>query len=269
MNCPNCNHTSDGGKFCGNCGAPLSSSTHSEIATNGPTIATQQPQPNAYFQSTKTVSTMYFNFFLQVLKKPYASSQSVGGEHFVNAIITIILYAIFIPLIIYFGVKSFMNGISDATGGIFGNTYSMGPSFTDFVLKPMFGYAVFILLVATFVFAAIMLGKIEVTYKSVIARFGSFLIPFLALFVVALILSIFNAKIYIFLFLLGFIGSIFIVPPLVIASYKKETQGGLDTIYGTLLTYILTFITLAIMTNVLFGALKSILLGGTGGFFGL
>ena len=48
---------------------------------------------------------MYFGYFLQVLKQPYASTHNVGAEHLINGIITMVLYAFLIPFTLYFIIK--------------------------------------------------------------------------------------------------------------------------------------------------------------------
>jgi len=255
MICPKCSYENEGGNFCIKCGARLTETASEEATTSsGTQYAQGQPAngaPNQYLEGAKNISKMYFSYFLEVLKRPYASSVKVGGEHFINAIITIVLYSIIIPLMIFIGLKSLMSGL-----GIFGLGYS--PSFVDVVIKPTFAYIIFLFLVATFTFAAVRMGLVKASYKEVISRFGSFLIPFVAILVIALVMSILRIDLFVFVLLLGFLGTIFLVPPLVIASYKKETRDGIDVVYGSLITYILTFIALAILGDMLFDALKSI-----------
>jgi len=254
--CQNCQHENEGGKFCEKCGAPLSSDSYNEAAAT----ASNQSQPvtgqaNQYIAGAKNVSKMYFSYFLEVLKKPYASSVNVGQEHFINGIITIVLYSIFIPLMLYFALKGLFAEMSGFASEFMGETNISVP-FTDVVIKPALAYAIFIMLVAVFTYAAVKLGRVNVHFKEVIARFGSFLIPSVAILAIALIFSILKVKLSIFIALLGFLTSIFLVPPLVIASFKKQSQEGVDVIYGALITYVLTFVALAIMGDMLFESLK-------------
>lgn len=261
MKCPACLHENEGGNFCEECGTKLVQSTVEETAStieqNNSNVNVNTP-PNQYVEGAKKVSKMYFRFFIGVLKKPYSSSLEVGSEHLINGLITIILYAIIIPLMMYLGIKNIFstaNSIGDSLFG--GDTPSFNPPFTDLVIIPAFAYAIFILLVATFSFLSIKLGKVPASYKAVISRFGAFLIPFVAILLVALIMSLLKIGSFIFFLSFGFITSIFLVPALVIVSFKKDYHDGLDAIYGTLLTYILTIITLVIMGNILFEALKN------------
>ncbi|MGE8204650.1 hypothetical protein ACQKP0_08805 [Heyndrickxia sp. NPDC080065] len=268
MKCQICQHENEGGRFCENCGSKLITSTKDETAATVESAHSSSDKVQ-YFETTKKISNQYFNYFIQVLKKPYASSQSVGSEHFINGIMTIILFSLLIPLIFYFALKGVLADFSSYGSNFFGTPVEIKPPFTDIVIKPFFAYIIFTFLVITFTFASIKLGRINVSYKEVTARFGSLLIPFVSLLAISLIMSILKIKFFFYFLLLGFIGSIFMIPPLVIASYKKDHQEGVDVIFGSLLTYVLTFISISIMANMLFEVLRSVFSSFYGGFFDL
>ncbi|CEG29120.1 hypothetical protein [Bacillus sp. B-jedd] len=229
-----------------------------EIPSSASPASNAQATPNQYLETTKTVSRQYLKFVLQVLKKPFSSSHQVGGEQFVNAIITICLFSLFIPVMFYFALKGFLSDIGNLGGGLFGNAMqNISPPFGTVVVKPFFGYIVFVLLISAFIFAAVKLGKIQVAFKDVVSRFGTLLIPFTALMLVAVLLSILKISFAFALLFISLVGLIFLVPTLVISSYKNPDNNGLDILYGSLLSYVLTFITLAIMGEFLFDAIKS------------
>ncbi len=253
--CPNCNHENQSGKFCERCGNNLANGASSQVAATSE--STRIPASNQYLETTKAISKQYFSYFVQVLKKPYSSSKSVGSEHFVNGIITMCLYALIIPLMFYFALKGILADMSSFGSSLFGEDVDVKPPFGDIVVKPFFAYLIFILLVTTFSFVAVKLGRIQTNFKEVTARFGSFLIPFVLILLIALIMCFLKIKLFLAFLLFGFIGSVFIVPPLVIASFKQKSYEGLDTIYGALLTYILTFIAIGIMGDMLFESIKS------------
>lgn len=247
MNCPNCQHQNIGGNFCEQCGTRLAAS-ETAATTESYYQRTDQAstQPNKQIEMAKKVSKMYLSYFMTVIKKPYVKAQNVGNEQFVNGLITIGLYALFIPLVMFFGLGEVKE-------------YMASPFF-DIVLKPTLAYFVFILLVATYTFGAVKLGKIDVSYKDVIARFGTTLVPFVVLFAIAIMFAIFKFEmLFVLLMVLGFVASIFTIPALVIASFKKSVTQGLDAIYGTVLTYITTFITIGIMADLLFSVLETMI----------
>jgi hypothetical protein len=253
MICGNCQHENAGGKFCAKCGTKMVfNEAKQEIAST--TQPVHQAQPNIHMENAKKITKMYFGFFMTILKNPYSQSKNIGNEHFINGLITVALYAIFIPLMVYLGLKD-----SLAMG------YVDSP-FLNFVVKPAFGYAVFILLVVTYSFAAIKLGKVQADFQTVIARFGSLLIPFVGMFGLALLLALLETKFFAIILFIGFVGSIFTVPALTISSFKKEISGGLDVVYGTILTYVLTFITLMIMASILLETIINSIQDSLGGF---
>jgi hypothetical protein len=267
--CTNCNHQNDGGKFCENCGSPLvAAATPSVEGTSIPKVVGQpqgSTEPNQYLEGAKQVSKQYGLYFLQVLKKPYSSSVNVGAEHFTNGLITMFLYSILIPLIVYFALKGVLADVSGLGTDFFGEEVEMDIPFMEVVITPAIAYVAFVLLVATFSFAAIKLGRINVGFKEVVARFGVFLIPAVAILAIGLLFAILKVKMFVFFTLLGFLILIFLVPPLVIASFKKDSQEGIDVIYGSLITYVLSFVALAIMGDLLFEQIKSYVLDMIGG----
>ena len=268
MQCTNCHHTNEGGNFCENCGTRLVSAATQDVAVNMVSPAVAATPTNDYLATTKTVTNNYLNQFIHVLKKPYSNSQSVGNEQFVSSLITMAFYSIFIPLIFYFGLKGLLGGVSEFGKEFFGEEMSFNPPFAEVVLKPIFAYAVFIVLVTAFTFATLKLGKINASFKETIARFGSFLVPFVTLLLIGLLLSILKLNFFVYVAALGFIGSIFMVPPLVISSFKKESPEGIDTVYGSLIVYVLTFITLRFMAGMLFESLKTAFLNMFNSFTG-
>ncbi|MCH1627840.1 zinc ribbon domain-containing protein [Ferdinandcohnia quinoae] len=251
MQCPNCSHENVGGKFCVKCGTQLDAGVQAEQAATvesvqptvtqppvQPQVQSAQPvqpaqpqQPNQALEATKKISKLYFAYFMQGLKSPTNMAQNVKGDQFINGIITMILYAISIPLMVYLGLR----------GSVF------SPSFTDAALKPGFYYLLFIGFVALVTFGVVKLGRVEASIQDVFARFGAFLIVPTLFLITALVLSILKIELFMLLLSFGFIG-LFLVIPFTIYSFKRNTVGGLDGVYATFLTYlaiILFFTTVA------------------------
>ncbi len=271
MKCSNCQHENQGGKFCEQCGAPLTETAENDKVVSRETVnhetssstvsASETPEAkpsNNYAETTKKIAEGYFVHFREVVKKPYNVCRTAESESFTNGLITYILYSLFIPLICYFGLKNIMSGISSYSSGLYGSDYVVQPSFFDMVIIPFFACFVFTVLMAFFAFISLKLGHVNVDFKDVFARFGLFLMPIIVIFAVGLILSILKVQYYTIFLALGLVCSMFIVPALVIVSYKKDKNGGLDVFYGTLLTYILIFILILMMVRVLFESLLSI-----------
>lgn len=242
MKCPNCSYENEGGNFCIKCGAKLVGTENEETAASVDVQTSIVGQANSglNLENTKQIVTHYFKFFSEVLKNPYATSKHIGEEHFVNAIITFVLYCVIIPLTIFFGLKTLM-GVN-----VFGVDLSFAPKFSQVFFKLLFSLIIFTLLLVILTFSAVRMGKITVSYQEVFSRFGAFLIPFVAILLLSFIFSVIKIKLFMIIFLFGFLASIFLVPPLVIVSYYKDSRNGLDVVYGSLLTYILNLIFLTI-----------------------
>ncbi len=268
MICSNCGHQNEGGKFCVKCGTKLVEETaeQQQAAAVEPTIpVSEQPvqqepaetvystqptspvqpvqpaEPNKHVEAAKNVSKLYFSYFIEGLKNPTKAAQSVRQEQFVNGLITMILYALCIPITIYFGLKTLFKDIP------FLVVLSEEMSFTS-VLKPTFFSLVIIAFIALITFAVIKLGRVQITIKDIFARFGTFLIVPTALLIVALILSIINVDFYLYIWFFGLLGLLFVVP-LTIFSFKKDIPFGLDGLYGTLINYIVIFIILNVIID--------------------
>ena len=262
MKCPNCGHSNEGGRFCENCGTQLVETADTAMQNQQQQQSTPQVnnevgntgalQAEEYLKKTKDQSKQYITYFMDVLKKPYASLNApFENQYYMYAIITFILYSLFIPLMIYFGVKGLMSTFS-----YFGE--SANPSFVDAVIIPAIAYGVFIVLVAGFTFFSIKLGRVNVAFKEVFTKFGILLVPFVFILAIGLILSILKVSLFILFLVIGLVGSMYIVVPLLIAFYKKDTPGeGMDAVYGTLLTYILASILMLIMGEMLIDTLIS------------
>ncbi|WP_449537898.1 zinc ribbon domain-containing protein [Ferdinandcohnia sp. Marseille-Q9671] len=242
MYCSNCGHQNDGGKFCEKCGTPLQATSQNQTAatvenTNQNYVQqptqTQNTTSNQVLEATKNISKLYFGYFLQGLKSPTSMAQNVDGSQFINGLITMILYAISIPLMVYFGFK--------------GDYFS--PSFSDAVITPTIYYLIFIGFTALVTFIVIKFGKVQASIKDVFARFGAFLIVPTAFLLVALLFSLIQIKLFLLLLLFGFLG-LFIIVPFTIYSYKQNNQGGLDGIYSTFITYLAIIILLLTVARV-------------------
>ncbi|GIO46476.1 hypothetical protein J34TS1_12410 [Paenibacillus azoreducens] len=262
-NCPKCHHSNDYGNFCEECGtrlpvgeAEVGAEAASELdgMANSPygsstSASGETSTGQAYLQNAKHVSKLYFSYFVDVMKRPFAYAQNAGREQFVNGLITILIFSLVIPLIFYLGFHEYAS--------YFGRS-----SFLQSLLRPFVGYVIFTGLVMTYTFLAVKCSKVNVSYQDVAGRFGALLVPFTCSFLIAFVLVFLEVKLFVFFILAGFIGSVFTVPALVISSYTKNNRNGLDTVYGTILTYVLTFITLYLMGKMLLSSIGNFIGGG-------
>jgi hypothetical protein len=212
-------------------------------------------QATKQLETAKTVSRQYFRFFVTVLKNPYEAGKKAGKEQFVNSIITLIFYSIIIPFLIYFGFGEYRN-------------YFFENPFISLVVKPTLGYAIFLFLLAVYLFAAVKLSKGQATFQEIISRFGTMLVPSVALYVLALLFAMLGLSwLETIVLSLGFIGSIFITPAFLLVSYRDDEKGGLDPFYGSMIVYILLTITLIILSEIILSAFFDFMKSGFGNLF--
>ena len=290
MNCSNCGHFNDGGKFCVKCGHKL----QEEVAVSQTAAASEyqpQPQPqtayapqppNQRVQQAKKVSKSFFSYFMEGIKHPTATAQAAGEGQFINALITVILYALSIPIMLYVGWKLLLIQFVRSMFKLPVISAEMDPSdieefnmginfikatdinsiihfnFTDFVFKQ--GILIFIglavIIGATYIAAKF--GKVDVSFKEFFSRFGTFLIIPTALLLVGLVLAFLHVEYFSYFMNFGLL-SIFLVVPYTIASFKQSGTSGLDRIYSTLIVYVVITIVLTFIANGLGEEAKAII----------
>lgn len=262
MTCSKCGHQTDGGKFCENCGANLSADSenvHHAAADESVQNAADRLQAQKYVEATKKASSMYFSFCIRVLKNPYTEMKSAGEQHFLHSIITMAVFALAVPSIFYFGLKGFFDSLGHYSG-IFSRSYAM-PSFFDIVLKPAFTFAIYIFLLFVFTYAGVRIQRVQASFKEVMGRFGTVLIPFTVIILVALLLSLMQTSLFMHVLLFGLCAIVFLIPSAVLYSYHERAKGAVDIVYATLLVYLMTFISVRVMGDLFFEYLGK--LGGS------
>lgn len=186
-----------------------------------------------YMDSARESSKLYFDFFAKSLKNPVGVAQRIGAGQMVNGIISIILFALLLPLVIFIALQS---------------AFRRDIPFFDIVIKPMFWIALVLLLVAVYTFGAVKLStKSAVDLREVIARFGALLVPFIVLVLIGFVLILMESRLGAALYSLAMIGAIFTAPAVIMMSYKKDSLRGVDPLYGILLVYAAVMITMMLI----------------------
>ncbi|WP_445509038.1 zinc ribbon domain-containing protein [Rossellomorea marisflavi] len=232
VTCPNCHHQNDDGNFCEKCGTRL---TEGEpVVTGGASAASiEAARPNEHLEKAKNVSKLYFGYFMGLLKSPLAKGSQISEGHFVNGLITIILYSLILPLSMYAGIGEY-------------GSYIDSP-FLSIVIKPALTMMVFVFLISVFTFCAVKVVGLQVSFKSVVARFGALLVPFITIFALGLLMALFGIYEFVFVLALGLFGAIFTVPAIVVMSYTRNITTKFDPLYGIILTYVASFIVFALI----------------------
>ena len=109
VQCQQCGHMNSSAKFCVKCGANLDMETASASASETSNNANSNSSPvqqNVQLQQVKQISKQYFSYFLEVLKSPVRTGETSNAGHVANAFITLGLFALLLPLIVYFYLRS-------------------------------------------------------------------------------------------------------------------------------------------------------------------
>lgn len=246
MNCSNCGHFNEGGKFCVKCGhklqeeAAVSQAAAASEYQPQPQPAYALQQPNQRVRQAKKVSKSFFSYFAEGIKNPTATAQAAGESQFVNALITVILYALSIPIMLYVGWKllliQFVRSmfklpiISEELAPSDMEDFNTGADLikaTDINSIIHFNFTDFVFKQGIFIFIGLVLAFLHVEYFSYFMNFGLL--------------------------------SIFLVVPFTIASFKQSGTSGLDRIYSTLIVYVVITIVLTFIANGLGEEAKTII----------
>ncbi|PAV28300.1 hypothetical protein CIL05_16825 [Virgibacillus profundi] len=192
--CPKCNNQQESGKFCGVCGGTLQPVQNSEVSGNesikqapvnstvnqaAATVTNQQQQGQQTTTALKSGLAQYWAYFLSLIKNPTQAFNS-NENHFVNGLVTLVLFAITFSLSLYLLANSFMKA---ALGGF------MSTGLPFFAVNSRLVFVAIIALVISFGSAFIMIKTVknQESFKAIIAQYGSLFVPFTALNIIAMV----------------------------------------------------------------------------------
>lgn len=275
MKCEHCDHESGTGALCVNCGSPLEKNEdhNDQLAEEFPeekVHSTSKEEETILSQDTEGESTGKFHaqekethpkekkkdfsdqlasiftdfgyFFMTLVKKPSMAKKANHKDKY-SAMITLVAIALFISLSTFLPMAIYSR-----------NSFFMpAPSMFYGLLVPLFLY---ILLFAGFIgitYATAKLVKINLSFLDVLGKYGAYILPYGLLYAAGSILLIVQMPVIPFLLLaIGVIGSIFVVPVLIL--WEKEGDG-FDKIYTLLGLYVSELLLIVLFSNSLFGSL--------------
>ncbi|TLS38597.1 zinc ribbon domain-containing protein [Pseudalkalibacillus caeni] len=239
ITCPQCNTQQESGKFCGSCGADLSPqasdfaqpSAKPEVAA----AASAQSQPvytNENLNKAKEGVSKYWNFALDVLKRP--SAALTGNEtHFTNGLITIAVYVVAFSLSLYFLANKLFKTMMGGFGSAFGE--GMGAKSLPFfdIASPIFMFVLLFIAGAMLSsFAAIKMMSEPLSFKGIIGQFGSIIIPFAAMNVIAIIFGLAGSiQLTLLLTGLSLLFTTFIMPAIVVYDFSLKIGKPVNRVY--------------------------------------
>ncbi|KUF35482.1 MULTISPECIES: zinc ribbon domain-containing protein [Lysinibacillus] len=252
-NCLTCGHSQEDGKFCGKCGTPLESAALEQAATiNNMTDYQNQPQPQAgqaaqetshssdQIELLKKQSKLYFNHFLEQLKKPSADfNVEIAWK---NNLTSMIIYVLITALSVFLLIKSF-------TSRTFGLFESYGPSIIQVIL---YVSLFLILLMAINVLAIFLTSKLfseNLSFTNVISKIGSYYALPIAVTILSILFGLLKSYTYSMIMLyIGFVLAIGIIPIFVMVKLLSNTSKIIDNFYSFIFYLVVT----AILTSIIF-----------------
>lgn len=253
MICQNCKQETEEGKFCTNCGAELAvdHSAATVEATTEPTVETETSETtapvqaeqagqetNEYAEKLKGISADFGQFFITLLKKP-TEARNADQNALVSSIIVMAIFSILVALERYITVSNYSSD------------YFGSASFTDDFLIPLLKYIILFALIPVITFAASKLSAQEVSLPVIIAKYGSYLVPFLLLYVIGIIFSLIKLGFpFTVVSTISILGPVLIIPTLIILEKPVKV---FDRIY--------VLIALSIVSYIIYGYLSTSGLG--------
>ncbi|RBP02511.1 hypothetical protein [Rossellomorea aquimaris] len=243
MKCSSCLNEQDSGKFCGKCGAGLTEtgnhplpSAYTEVAAASQTVAPEPVNVNENVVKAKESVSKYWNYALQILKKP-ADALKNGESQFLNGIITIAIMVIASSLSIYFLANKYYKAMFGGLGSLLSEGGMGGQSLPFFnITSTLSLFALLFIvgaLISVFVAAKFMLEGF--TIKELLAQFGGVLVPFAALNVVAIVFGLMGSiQLTLILTGISLFYTIVVMPAIVVYDRAMKSGKSLNRIYWAL-----------------------------------
>lgn len=264
--CTKCNNQQEDGKFCGECGGPVERMANGnqenvpakepviqETAAQAATVESSQSQPTA--DAVKSGLKNYWSYFLTMLKNPSRAFQT-NENQFVNGLVTFGVYALIYALSLYFLANSLMSA--------FGSYYSESLPFFGIVSRLVFLIAIIFVITFGSAFIILKIGKVQTSFKTLITQYGSVIVPFTALNVIAMIGGLIGSvQLTTIAFMLSMLFTFIFIPVLFVYE-KLSTVNHAYKIYLSLGTIIL----IAIISALLGDAVLVNLMDSLDGVFG-
>ncbi|WP_433748411.1 hypothetical protein [Paenibacillus amylolyticus] len=299
MQCPVCNHENGDAQFCERCGTNLTQTTSSPslvknpesaaasepeytrwsstqntsseapVRHNTPSVSTQKQQTtestgtndhasagdnssnqwnnivqNEKVQQAKEVSKQYLSYFLSVLARPYQTMKTVGDQHSLNGWLTMALIAI----------------LSSTYFLITFSRIGMDGLFISGFIRPLLFTVIILIVSIALMYAILKIEKLTFRPKTLVAQFGTLLVPAVVSLVLANLFIIISYSIAIALLVVSYI-IIFVALNSVLFQYPlNRTKAAIDSMYSVLIANVVVFFILyRLLGEVIIGLIRLML----------
>lgn len=258
-NCIACGNEQETGKFCGKCGTKfekvLSSHSISDIEAISSEITGNSSNPssvvqaqtlahrNEHVEKVKDQSKKFWNYFMKYIKNP-SEIFSTTDREFVNALISIIVFAFVFSVTVYISISGFarraMGGLGEL-GELFMEDYQGPPFFTIFSSVFFFTLVSTALVVVSILIISKLFGPAS-SWKETISHYGTFILTSSVLTIIGLILLLFKSFVFgNIIVILSFLLMLLVIPTFIISKLLLSKSKSVDKFYGYLL-YIVLFL---------------------------
>ncbi|MEC0125707.1 zinc ribbon domain-containing protein [Paenibacillus pabuli] len=279
MKCPVCNHENGNASFCERCGSKLAPSSPTSDAVQNQQSAAAEPEytrwsstqatpshvpgssnthsaarpvehvsdssstdshssagdnnanqwnnivQNEKVQQAKEVSKQYLSYFLSVLTRPYQTMKTVGEQHSLNGWITMALIAVLTST--YFLITFSRMDVDGLFIGGF--------------IRPLLFTAISLIAAIALMYALLKIEKITFRPKTLVAQFGTLLVPAVTSLVLANLFIVISYSIAIFFLVVSYL-IIFVSLNTVLFQYPlNRTKAAIDSMYSVLIANVVLF----------------------------
>ncbi|MCF7756911.1 hypothetical protein KQ941_20955 [Paenibacillus xylanexedens] len=199
---------------------------------------------NEKVQQAKEVSKQYLSYFLSVLARPYQTMKTVGDQHSLNGWLTMALIAVLSST--YFLITFSRIGMDGLFIGGF--------------LRPLLFTVIILIASIALMYAILKIEKITFRPKTLVAQFGTLLVPAVVSLVLANLFIIISYSIAISLLAFSYI-IIFVALNSVLFQYPlNRTKAAIDSMYSVLIANVVVFFILyRLLGEIIIGLIRLML----------
>ncbi|GAA0469597.1 hypothetical protein [Alkalibacillus silvisoli] len=250
--CENCQHQQEEGRFCENCGKPISNDSGSNESPDqqedqsqdqGQSQASESKSSNAQLDQAKNFTKNYWEYFISTLKNPNLALKQQESSY-INGIITLVIMSLTLSLGVYF----LLNGLFSQLVGGFGVDESV--PFFGTVSRLVLGT---ILIAGTGLLALIIslkIGKVNQSFKTTLAQYGALAVPFSVLAILSIITGLSTSAQFTLILLFASLIAFTLVAPVLLTTYNltKSGENG-QFVYNSIASFFMTVIFMYILFN--------------------
>lgn len=195
---------------------------------------------NEKVQQAKEVSKQYISYFLSVLARPYQTMKTVGDQHALNGLITMALIAI----------------LSSTYFLLTFSRLDMGGLFVAGFIRPLLFTAIILIVAVVLIYAVLKIEKVTFRPKTLVAQYGTLLVPSVASLVLANLFIFISYPIAIFLLVVSYVIVFAGMNAVLFQHPLNRTKSAIDSMYTVLIANV---VLLYILYRLLAGSILGIL----------